>query len=170
MAPHSPAVKLQSRAAPPPPSAIGAHRWSHPIAKGPPRKIRIVHVLAPEVIKTDARHFRELVQRLTGKPNGGGSSSSSSSWSAESAAAKSSSQQAAAGGSSSDAAGGEGARAVAVAVAPAAAATVKAEVKEEEEDAASPEEGFGRAFGEAGGTTNDAFFQDLDEFLLGGWL
>ncbi|KAF7018729.1 hypothetical protein CFC21_031986 [Triticum aestivum] len=162
MAPHSPAVKLQSRAAPAPSSAMGAHRWSRPIAKGPPRKIRIVHVLAPEVIKTDARHFRDLVQRLTGKPKGGaGSSSSSSSWSAES-----SSQQAAAGGSSSDA------RAVAVAVAPeAAAATVKAEVKEEEGDAASPEEGFGRAFGEAGGTTtNDAFFQDLDEFLLGGWL
>ncbi|KAM3390200.1 hypothetical protein ACQJBY_012030 [Aegilops geniculata] len=170
MAPHSPAVKLQSRAAPPPSSAMGAHRWSRPIAKGPPRKIRIVHVLAPEVIKTDARHFRELVQRLTGKPKGGaGSSSSSSSWSPETAAAESSSQQqAAAGGSSSDA------RAVAVAVAPgAAAATVKAEVKEEEgEDAASPEEGLGRAFGEAGGTTtnNDAFFQDLDEFLLGGWL
>lgn len=166
MAPHSPAVKLQSRAAPPPSSAMGAHRWSRPIAKGPPRKIRIVHVLAPEVIKTDARHFRELVQRLTGKPNGGGSSSSSSSGSAESAAPESSSQQAAAGGLSSHAAG---ARAVAVAVAPAEAATVKAEVKEEE-GAASPEEGFGRAFGEAGGTTNDAFFQDLDEFLLGGWL
>ncbi|KAM3370597.1 hypothetical protein ACQJBY_018122 [Aegilops geniculata] len=165
MAPHSPAVKLQSRAAPAPSSAMGEHRWSRPIAKGPPRKIRIVHVLAPEVIKTDARHFRELVQRLTGKPKGGaGSSSSSSSWSPEGAAAESSSQQPAAGGSSS----------VAVAVAPeaaAAAATVKAEVKEEE-DAASPEEGFGRAFGEAGGTTttNDAFFQDLDEFLLGGWL
>ncbi|KAF7003996.1 hypothetical protein CFC21_019260 [Triticum aestivum] len=162
MAPHSPAVKLQSRAAPAPSSAMGAHRWSRPIAKGPPRKIRIVHVLAPEVIKTDARHFRELVQRLTGKPKGGGvgggASSSSSSRSPESAAAESSSQQqAAAGGSSS----------VAVAVAPEAAAggTVKAEVKEE--DAASPEGGFG----EAGGTaTNDAFFQDLDEFLLGGWL
>ncbi|KAE8776661.1 VQ motif-containing protein 25-like [Hordeum vulgare] len=148
MAPHSPAVKLQSRAAAPPSSAMGAHRWSHPIAKGPPRKIRIVHVLAPEVIKTDARHFRDLVQRLTGKPSaaGGGSSSSSSSWPAES-----SSQQAAAGGSSS----------VAVAVAPAA---VKAEVKKEKEDAASPEEGLG-------GATNEGFFQDLDEFLLGGgWL
>ncbi|KAF7011429.1 hypothetical protein CFC21_025743 [Triticum aestivum] len=165
MAPHSPAVKLQSRAAPAPSSAVGAHRWSRPIAKGPPRKIRIVHVLAPEVIKTDPRHFRELVQRLTGKPKGGaGPSSPSSSSTPESAAAESSSQQAAAGGSSSVA--------VAVAVAPeAAAATVKAEVKEEEEDGASPEEGLGRAFGEAGGTTtNDAFFQDLDEFLLGGWL
>ncbi|CAI9757869.1 unnamed protein product [Fraxinus pennsylvanica] len=31
-------------------------------------KIRIIHIFAPEIIKTDAANFRELVQRLTGKP------------------------------------------------------------------------------------------------------
>jgi len=31
-------------------------------------KIRIIHIYAPEIIKTDAANFRELVQRLTGKP------------------------------------------------------------------------------------------------------
>lgn len=37
------------------------------ISKGKP-KIRIIHIYAPEIIKTDAENFRELVQRLTGKP------------------------------------------------------------------------------------------------------
>lgn len=32
-------------------------------------KIRIIHIFAPEIIKTDAANFRELVQRLTGKPD-----------------------------------------------------------------------------------------------------
>ncbi|KAK8916832.1 hypothetical protein KSP39_PZI023057 [Platanthera zijinensis] len=31
-------------------------------------KIRVVHVFSPEIIKTDPANFRELVQRLTGKP------------------------------------------------------------------------------------------------------
>lgn len=31
-------------------------------------KVRIIHIFAPEIIKTDAANFRELVQRLTGKP------------------------------------------------------------------------------------------------------
>lgn len=31
-------------------------------------KIRIIHIFAPEIIKTDVENFRELVQRLTGKP------------------------------------------------------------------------------------------------------
>ncbi|KAL2228276.1 VQ motif-containing protein 17-like [Sesamum indicum] len=31
-------------------------------------KIRIIHIFAPEIIKTDAANFRELVQRLTGNP------------------------------------------------------------------------------------------------------
>ncbi|KAI3819985.1 hypothetical protein L1987_13840 [Smallanthus sonchifolius] len=31
-------------------------------------KIRIIHIFAPEIIKTDVANFRELVQRLTGKP------------------------------------------------------------------------------------------------------
>ncbi|XP_076901663.1 VQ motif-containing protein 17-like [Bidens hawaiensis] len=31
-------------------------------------KIRIIHIFAPEIIKTDVANFRELVQSLTGKP------------------------------------------------------------------------------------------------------
>lgn len=31
-------------------------------------KIRIIHVLAPTIIETDVSNFREMVQRLTGKP------------------------------------------------------------------------------------------------------
>ncbi|KAK1282265.1 hypothetical protein QJS10_CPB22g01491 [Acorus calamus] len=34
-------------------------------------KIRIIHVFTPEIIKTDAANFRDLVQRLTGKPTSG---------------------------------------------------------------------------------------------------
>lgn len=47
------------------------HRDSHTISKTKP-KIRIIHIFAPEIIKTDAENFRELVQKLTGKPSGGG--------------------------------------------------------------------------------------------------
>ncbi|THU70406.1 hypothetical protein C4D60_Mb08t24650 [Musa balbisiana] len=36
--------------------------------KKPKPKTRIVHVFPPEIIKTDAANFRELVQRLTGNP------------------------------------------------------------------------------------------------------
>ncbi|KAL0339569.1 UNVERIFIED_CONTAM: VQ motif-containing protein 25 [Sesamum radiatum] len=43
------------------------HKNSHTISKSKP-KIRIIHIFAPEIIKTDAANFRELVQRLTGKP------------------------------------------------------------------------------------------------------
>ncbi|KAG1363893.1 VQ motif-containing protein 25 [Cocos nucifera] len=43
------------------------HGNSHAITKLKP-KIRIVHIFAPQIIKTDAANFRELVQRLTGKP------------------------------------------------------------------------------------------------------
>ncbi|XP_060169031.1 VQ motif-containing protein 25-like [Lycium barbarum] len=42
------------------------HRDSHTISKLKP-KIRIIHIIAPEIIKTDVEHFRDLVQRLTGK-------------------------------------------------------------------------------------------------------
>ncbi|KAJ1259932.1 hypothetical protein BS78_10G193700 [Paspalum vaginatum] len=31
-------------------------------------KIKIIHIIAPEIIKTDVANFRDLVQRLTGKP------------------------------------------------------------------------------------------------------
>nr|GEW29264.1 hypothetical protein [Tanacetum cinerariifolium] len=44
------------------------HKDSHLISKIKP-KIRIIHIFAPEIIKTDVANFRELVQRLTGKPS-----------------------------------------------------------------------------------------------------
>ncbi|KAL1533989.1 hypothetical protein AAHA92_15732 [Salvia divinorum] len=44
------------------------HRNSRMISKTTKQKIRIIHIFAPEIIKTDAANFRELVQRLTGKP------------------------------------------------------------------------------------------------------
>ncbi|KAI3733044.1 hypothetical protein L1987_64259 [Smallanthus sonchifolius] len=43
------------------------HQDSRIISKIKP-KIRIIHIFAPEIIKTDVANFRELVQRLTGKP------------------------------------------------------------------------------------------------------
>ncbi|KAI3982324.1 hypothetical protein MKX01_037857 [Papaver californicum] len=49
---------------------LGMHTDSHVISKFTMKpKIRIVHIFAPEIIKTDAANFRELVQRLTGKPS-----------------------------------------------------------------------------------------------------
>ncbi|CAK9322894.1 unnamed protein product [Citrullus colocynthis] len=47
--------------------AMALHTASHAISKPKP-KIRIIHIFAPEIIKTDVANFRELVQRLTGKP------------------------------------------------------------------------------------------------------
>ncbi|KAI4371264.1 hypothetical protein MLD38_019525 [Melastoma candidum] len=46
---------------------LAVHQGSRAISKPRP-KIRIIHVFAPEIIKTDVENFRELVQRLTGKP------------------------------------------------------------------------------------------------------
>ncbi|KAL1209894.1 VQ motif-containing protein 25 [Cardamine amara subsp. amara] len=43
------------------------HKLSYSITKSKP-KIRIIHIFAPEIIKTDVANFRELVQSLTGKP------------------------------------------------------------------------------------------------------
>ncbi|KAL5808439.1 hypothetical protein ACOSQ3_029130 [Xanthoceras sorbifolium] len=51
----------------PPPSPLAMHKNSQTITKPKP-KIRIIHIFAPEIIKTDVANFRELVQRLTGKP------------------------------------------------------------------------------------------------------
>ncbi|XVF75904.1 hypothetical protein PTKIN_Ptkin13bG0224000 [Pterospermum kingtungense] len=48
-------------------AALSIHKDSQTISKAKP-KIRIIHIFAPEIIKTDAANFRELVQRLTGKP------------------------------------------------------------------------------------------------------
>ncbi|KAI3448949.1 hypothetical protein Pfo_005614 [Paulownia fortunei] len=49
------------------PSKLVIHNDSQTISKQKP-KIRIIHIVAPEIIKTDVENFRELVQRLTGKP------------------------------------------------------------------------------------------------------
>nr|GMC88725.1 VQ motif-containing protein 25-like [Ipomoea batatas] len=51
-----------------PPSSLGLNKDSQTISKLKPPKIRIIHIFAPEIIKTDVENFRELVQRLTGKP------------------------------------------------------------------------------------------------------
>ncbi|KAF0890987.1 hypothetical protein E2562_005096 [Oryza meyeriana var. granulata] len=132
------AMKSPSRASS---SAMGStHKFSHAIAKAPPRKIRIVHVLAPEVIKTDARHFRELVQRLTGKP------------AAADGTAASPSQP-----DPCDTAGDEGSF---VADGAGAAATIKAEAKVEEAEAAAAAEGFLHALGEE--DRNDVLLQWLE--------
>lgn len=47
---------------------LSMHKGSHVVSKFKP-KIRIIHVFAPEIIKTDAANFRQLVQSLTGKPS-----------------------------------------------------------------------------------------------------
>ncbi|XP_022897672.1 VQ motif-containing protein 25-like [Olea europaea var. sylvestris] len=52
------------------PSKLGLDKYSHTISKIKP-KIRVIHIVAPEIIKTDVENFRELVQRLTGKPTTG---------------------------------------------------------------------------------------------------
>lgn len=49
-----------------PKNSIAMHHDSQSISKLKP-KVRIVHVFAPEIIKTDVQKFRELVQRLTGR-------------------------------------------------------------------------------------------------------
>ncbi|KAG9456683.1 hypothetical protein H6P81_001191 [Aristolochia fimbriata] len=51
------------------PSCLAVRKDSHLVSKQAP-KVRIVHIFAPEIIKTDVANFRELVQRLTGKPVG----------------------------------------------------------------------------------------------------
>jgi len=51
------------------PKTLAMHKDSHTISKTKP-KIRIIHIFAPEIIKIDAENFRELVQKLTGKPSG----------------------------------------------------------------------------------------------------
>ncbi|KAJ8638123.1 hypothetical protein MRB53_012390 [Persea americana] len=48
-------------------TALTLREESHTISNLKP-KIRIIHIFAPEIIKTDAANFRELVQSLTGKP------------------------------------------------------------------------------------------------------
>ncbi|XP_027367838.1 VQ motif-containing protein 25-like [Abrus precatorius] len=50
-------------------ASLAMHKDSHIVSKSKP-KIRIIHIFAPEIIKTDVENFRELVQKLTGKPSG----------------------------------------------------------------------------------------------------
>ncbi|CAL5207645.1 unnamed protein product [Lathyrus oleraceus] len=50
------------------PKTLAMHKDSYTISKIKP-KIRIIHIFVPEIIKTDAENFRELVQKLTGKPS-----------------------------------------------------------------------------------------------------
>ncbi|XP_022744988.1 VQ motif-containing protein 17-like [Durio zibethinus] len=60
-------IRNQTRMPPSTPSAaLSIHKDSKTISKPKP-KIRIIHIFAPEIIKTDVANFRELVQRLTGK-------------------------------------------------------------------------------------------------------
>ncbi|MBA0587865.1 hypothetical protein Gorai_000986, partial [Gossypium raimondii] len=58
-------MKKQTRMSPSTPLSI--HKDSQIISKAKP-KIRIIHLLAPQIIKTDVANFRQLVQTLTGKP------------------------------------------------------------------------------------------------------
>lgn len=51
-------------------SRVSMNKNSQVITKIKP-KIRIIHIFAPEVIKTDVKNFRSLVQSLTGKPAAG---------------------------------------------------------------------------------------------------
>ncbi|XP_031125861.1 VQ motif-containing protein 17-like [Ipomoea triloba] len=66
------------------------HRNSHNCGKSSSSqpKIRIIHIIAPEIIKTDVENFRDLVQRLTGRhaaaDEGKGSGGCSSKINAES--------------------------------------------------------------------------------------
>ncbi|XP_059669844.1 VQ motif-containing protein 25-like [Cornus florida] len=48
-------------------AGVGMHKNSQIMSKAKP-SIRIIHIYAPQIIKTDVANFRQLVQRLTGKP------------------------------------------------------------------------------------------------------
>ncbi|XP_042027294.1 VQ motif-containing protein 18-like [Salvia splendens] len=49
------------------PKLAAVHDYSRSISKLKP-KIRIIHIVEPEIITTTAEDFQQLVQRLTGKP------------------------------------------------------------------------------------------------------
>jgi hypothetical protein len=140
------AAKLPSRAGVSSTSSgISPHRLSHAIAmQAPPRMIRIVHVLAPEIIKTETRHFREVVQRLTGKPAAAASPEYASSYSPPGSCDTASEEEGPGAGSS--------------------VAAIKAEVKEEAETS-SLGGGYLRALGAEDGS-NESFFQGLEDLLF----
>ncbi|KAG6556252.1 hypothetical protein Mapa_002193 [Marchantia paleacea] len=55
-------------------SAATRRDWSH-LPASTPGTIRVIHIFAPKVIKTDVANFRALVQKLTGKSKRSGSGS-----------------------------------------------------------------------------------------------
>lgn len=59
-------------------SAATRRDWSH-LPASTPGTVRVIHIFAPKVIKTDVANFRELVQKLTGKSKRSGSGSGSGS-------------------------------------------------------------------------------------------
>lgn len=60
MSPSTPPVQQQQRRGP-------SHHAMVPRATTTRPAIRIIHIIAPEIIKTDVDNFRDLVQRLTGR-------------------------------------------------------------------------------------------------------
>lgn len=63
--PSTPLPPVQGRKEQPSPRHHKMVSSSSPKATRP--AIRIIHIIAPEIIKTDAANFRDLVQRLTGR-------------------------------------------------------------------------------------------------------
>ncbi|KAG4130133.1 hypothetical protein ERO13_D09G123966v2 [Gossypium hirsutum] len=57
---------MKKRTRMPPSTPLSVHKDSQIISKAKP-KIRIIHLFAPQIIKTDVASFRQLVQTLTGK-------------------------------------------------------------------------------------------------------
>ncbi|PPD69912.1 hypothetical protein GOBAR_DD33209 [Gossypium barbadense] len=57
---------MKKRTRMPPSTPLSVHKDSQIISKAKP-KIRIIHLFAPQIIKTDVANFRQLVQTLTGK-------------------------------------------------------------------------------------------------------
>ncbi|TYI65259.1 hypothetical protein E1A91_D09G145200v1 [Gossypium mustelinum] len=60
-------LMMKKRTRMPPSTPLSVHKDSQIISKAKP-KIRIIHLFAPQIIKTDVANFRQLVQTLTGKP------------------------------------------------------------------------------------------------------
>ncbi|XP_076946896.1 VQ motif-containing protein 25-like [Bidens hawaiensis] len=60
-------ISKKHRCSPATKPLITMNQGSRTISKIKP-KIRIIHIFAPEIIKTDVANFRGLVQSLTGKP------------------------------------------------------------------------------------------------------
>ncbi|KAL3841199.1 hypothetical protein ACJIZ3_025790 [Penstemon smallii] len=61
-------MEKQIRARNKTPLSLTMHKNNSQIIAKTKPKIRIIHIFAPEIIKTDTANFREIVQKLTGKP------------------------------------------------------------------------------------------------------